>query len=393
MMLISTGITYLIVDARYAVGVVIFTLTVLSIPVVTVRGARLNYIIIAALLLSAVYTFYCINTFNILPGLDAARYYTFLQSNNSLSEILSGAVVRMVEMHEKGITDGPGSFFIFGIPVHLFYNLMPNKDPYYIVIFNFIFKLISIAAISRLFSNISTVSFRCVLISLIIISPTYNYFVSVFGKDIFILFLTILLALALVNFCKTQGKMMRLLNAFTILILAGYCFLLRPYSPVTALLYMIFTLQSYRAMKIIMFGAVFVVIFTALLKSILLVVNWPMIFAFMYMAPNPAQWSNYEGFTLLPVLCVIITLVLLLVRTIKYTTIIFDSKLASSIMCVLIYSAVMTLVGFYAIRTEYTIGSVGDAVFRKQLLIMPLVIFSILLYLRTHSAGTSDEEN
>jgi hypothetical protein len=62
-------------------------------------------------------------------------------------------------------------------------------------------------------------------------------------------------------------------------------------------------------------------------------------------------------------------------------------------MCVLIYSAVMTLVGFYAIRTDYTFGSVGDAVFRKQLLIMPLVIFSILLYLRTYASGTSDEEN
>lgn len=393
MMLTSVSITHLIFDARDAAGVVIFTLTALSIPAITIPGARYNYLIIAALLFSAIYTFYCINFFNIFPGIDAVRYYNFLLSNNSLGEILSGAVARMATMHENSMTEGPGSFFIFGVPVQIFYSLMPAKDPFYIVIFNCMFKLMSIAAMSRLFSNVSSVDFRCVLISLIIVSPTFNYFSSVFGKDIFILFLTILLALALVDFCKTQGKVMRLLKAVVILMLAGYCFLLRPYSPVTALLYVVFTLEYYRAMKFITLGAFFILMLAAFFKSILLIINWPMIFAFMYMAPNPAQWMNYEGFTLLPALCVIVTLVLLIIRTIKYTTLILDSRLMSSIMCVLIYSAVMTLVGFYAIRTDYTFGSVGDAVFRKQLLIMPLVIFSILLYLRTYASGTSDEEN
>lgn len=393
MMAISVCIVNLIVNARIAVGAVIFTLTALSIPVMTIPGARYNFFIISALLFSAGYTFYCVNAFDIFPGIDAVRYYQFLMSNNSLGEILSGAVERVIKVHESGETDGPGSFFIFGLPVHLFYNLMPAKDAVYIVIFNFIFKMMGVLTISRLFSRVCSVNFRCVLLSMIIFSPTFNYFVSVFGKDTFIFFMTILLAAALVSFSVTPGRVTKFFQAISMLILAGYCFLLRPYSPVTALLYVMFTLEYCRLIKFAMIGTVLIVVLVAVLKSVLLIINWPMIFTFMYMAPNPSQFMNYDGFTLLPVLGVIITLMLIFVRTIKYTTLIFDRKLAASVMCVLIYSAIMTLVGFYAIRTEYSFGSVGDAVFRKQLLIMPLVIFSLLLYLRTRVAGTSDEEN
>ncbi len=68
MMLTSVSITHLIFDARDAAGVVIFTLTALSIPAITIPGARYNYLIIAALLFSAIYTFIVLIFLIFSPG-------------------------------------------------------------------------------------------------------------------------------------------------------------------------------------------------------------------------------------------------------------------------------------------------------------------------------------
>jgi len=391
-LLLSSIVVNVVSDVNISLIFVIVLISIISIPMLHINKSRYNYLVIGALIVSIIYIFYCVSVFNIFPAIDAVRYYDFLLANNSSKEILLSAIDRTQELHDKGTIDGPGSFFIFGMPVHLFYLLMPDKNPYYVIIFNYIFKIISVFIVSILFERIASATIRSILIALIIVSPTLNYFITVMGKDIFILFLTLLLALLIVNIFRAGLAWQSFFKIVFLLFLMIYCYFLRPYSPAVAIVYAFFSLQHYCGIKWSVISTMIIIGFLAVTKSILILFNWPMIFAFMYLFPNPANLSNYEGFTLFPVICVFILALIFVCKAVQFKEIVFDKKALSSFLCVFIYAGVMTLVGFYATPVVYSLGSVGDEVFRKQLLIMPIVLLSILYFARVRKSGGLDEE-
>ncbi|WP_163385687.1 hypothetical protein [Buttiauxella gaviniae] len=151
-----------------------------------------------------------------------------------------------------------------------------------------------------------------------------------------------------------------------------------------AILYSLYFTDYKKYIKLaLLVTAVIIIYFT--LKDLAVIFNWPLISGFMYLAPNPMQIANYSSFTLIPVLCTVGVAVYLLVKFVNIKSIIFDSLLVNSFIVVFIFSAIMTLVGFYSIDNQegsYELGRAGDAMFRKQLLIIPMVMLSLLLLMR-----------
>lgn len=366
-----------------SIGIILIALSLVSIPFIIYKGERSSIIIILSLFLSVLYLFYCINNFEVIAGLDASRYYAFLLQYDSIKDIVNDAILRVLSFHDNGIINGPGSYFIFGAPVHFFFLMMPTKFASYIVVFNYICKMLFLYIFKNIIDGYISKIYCSVLISLLILSPTLNYFVAIFGKDVFIFMLTFLLAYYIIKIISDNSIFKRPLVIAAIVILSLYCLLLRPYSPVVAFLYAILIVGHVRYTKLTFIGTLLVVGLYAA-KNILIIVNWPLLFGFMYLAPNPVSATNYDNYTLFPVLCVILTVIILVVRLFGASTIIVDRKLILSLSMIFIYSAIMTLVGFYAnAENSYGLGSVGDAIFRKQLLIIPLVLLSIMLLYRT----------
>ncbi|WP_194206467.1 hypothetical protein [Superficieibacter sp. 1612_C1] len=366
-----------------SIGVILAVLSIISIPFIVYRGEKVSIIIILSLFISLLYLIYCVNTFEVIAGLDASRYYAFLLQYDSIKDIINDAILRVLSFHDNGIINGPGSYFVFGAPVHFFFLMMPSKFASYIVIFNYIFKMIFLYIFKNIIDGYISKVYCSILISLLVLSPTLNYFVAIFGKDVFIFSLTFLLAHYAIKILNSELTFKNPIILAGVVLLAFYCLLLRPYSPVVACLYAILITGHVRYAKFAVLGTLAVIGLYAT-RNLLIIVNWPLLFGFMYLAPNPVSATNYDNYTLFPVLCVILTIIIISVRLFGANTILIDKKLILSLVLIFVYSAIMTLVGFYAnAENSYGLGSVGDAIFRKQLLIIPLVLLSIILLYRT----------
>ncbi|RJT25972.1 hypothetical protein [Buttiauxella izardii] len=372
-------------DPRVSIFVFLLFSLFIQIPfIVNVENKFRVTVVILALSFSLFYSMVCIYQFDIMPGLDATRYYDFLLSYNSISDILRDGIFRVSENQDNGVLSGPGSYFIFGIPVHYFYLLMPSKNVYYIVILNNICKMLLIFTLKEIFSTLHSEKYSFFIVVLIAVSPTITYFSSVMGKDIFIMMLCFLLCITIIKFLSCNSLRLKIGLFTVIMALFSYCILLRPYSPFVAILYSLYFTDFKKYIKLsLLTTAVIILYFT--LKDFAVIVNWPLIAGFMYLAPNPIQITNYSSFTLIPVLCTVGIALYLLVKFINTKSIVFDSLLVNSFIVVFIFSAIMTLVGFYSIDNQegtYELGRAGDAMFRKQLLIIPMVMLSLMLLMR-----------
>ncbi|MFZ3390773.1 MAG: hypothetical protein WA221_18120 [Buttiauxella gaviniae] len=372
-------------DPRISICVFLFFSLLIQLPfVVQVDNKFRVSVITLSLAFSWFYSMVCIYQFDIMPGLDATRYYDFLLSYNSISDILRDGIFRVSENQDNGVLSGPGSYFIFGIPVHYFYLLMPSKNVYYIVILNNICKMLLVFTLKEIFSTLHSEKYSFFIVVLIILSPTITYFSSVMGKDIFIMMLCFLLCITIIKYLSCDSLRQKFFLFIVTMVLFSYCILLRPYSPFVAILYSLYFTDYKKYIKLaLLVTAVIIIYFT--LKDLAVIFNWPLISGFMYLAPNPMQIANYSSFTLIPVLCTVGVAVYLLVKFVNIKSIIFDSLLVNSFIVVFIFSAIMTLVGFYSIDNQegsYELGRAGDAMFRKQLLIIPMVMLSLLLLMR-----------
>lgn len=372
------------IDTRLSVSIYLFISSILQIYFIRMHEKSHNLVIIGISFFSFIYAVFCIYNFEVISGLDANRYYDFLLSYDNLSEIIQDSFFRTEQFLDKGAISGPGSYFIFGIPVHLFYLTMPDKNIFYIVAFNNTCKVSLLFLVKYLVSSFSSKQITLYTLSVILASPLITYFTNTMGKDMYIVMLCFLLCVTIMEFLTNNNLLLKSTLFAGCLLLFIYCLLLRPYAPVMAILYSLLFLGYNRYLRLCLYGTIAIMAFF-ILKDTSILFNWIMITGYMYISPNPLQISSFSGFALLPSLSLIFSSIYFAVRMVSKKHIVIDNKLINILIIIVIFSAILTLVGYYSVDNqdgEYALGSAGDAMLRKQLMIIPLVFISIFLMLR-----------
>lgn len=390
MMAINIAIASLImnalvsIDPKFSVSAYLFFSSVLQIFFIRMHEKSYDLVIAGISFCSFIYAVFCIYNFEVISGVDASRYYDFLLSYDNLSEIIQDSFFRTEQIHDSGIISGPGSYFIFGIPVHLFYLTMPDKNIFYIVAFNNICKVSLLFLVKHIASSFSSKQITLCMISVILASPLITYFANTMGKDMYIVMLTFLLCVTIMEFLKNPNVLLKSILFVGCLLLFTYCLLLRPYAPAMAVLYSLLFLGYNRCLRLCLYGTIAIMAFF-ILREVSILFNWIMITGYMFISPNPLQISSFSGFALLPSLSLIFSSIYFAVRMVSKKNIVIDNKLINTLIVIVIFSAILTLVGYYSVDNqdgEYALGSAGDAMLRKQLMIIPLVFFSVFLMLR-----------
>ena len=343
-----------------------------SVFLFNIKSYRYLTFLFLSSLLSCFILFYYISYIDVIVGPDAIRYFDFINSYNNLYSIVKDGIERALLNASLGIYRGPGSYFIFGFPLKVYMLIMGSKSEYVTILFDLTFKLIAL----KILYDFLTVNERLkvLMLCILFLSPTFNYFVVTLGKDVFSFFLCVY-ALYLYNI-----KSKNIFFIIYIVLILGYSFLLRPYAPLVSLLYIAYNNQDFRKLVIIAVISFVVVLSFSVIKNHHIIFNWFIVNGFLFLTPNPFSISNYTSSVLLPTLFLIVALLSLILHFF-YVKHIELSSVKLELISVLIYSAVMTLVGYYAFTSSgggYAFGVVGDDIFRKQMLIIPMVIIFYL---------------
>lgn len=301
-----------------------------------------------------------------LQSPDAYSYYQQVFNYSSYKEYLEFFIQDI-----KANLFAASSYTVFSFFYIPLYQIVQVPSEYLIVFLNVSF-LIAVLYLARIlfFGNFNVIPIdqQNKVISYFIIltfsSASLLYFSSTFYKDM----LSLLLCLLTVFLFLKKRYLL-----FAIILFISIA--LRPYAIVTSMIYFIFIRDMRKsAMFVVLISAAYVFSQSGMVGLINSVLN----IRYLLFSPNPFSIENYR---MLPLQTVesLVLITLFLLSIIVYLTIRSSRPvLRMGIMCIYIYSCVMTLVGFGVLDArsmDYVIGSAGDSFSRKKIGIIILVYF------------------
>lgn len=211
------------------------------------------------------------------------------------------------------------------------------------------------------------------LIVLLLTTPSVVYWSSVFAKDIATTAVTILAA--------TSAYRRRYVTAFILVILAT---LLRPYSIIMAIAFLLFLNGSIRLLFLCVLGALTIIIIYSG-GDLTPIANIPLTTGFMLLSPDPSNINNWLLFselgswTFSPFILTAEALLLSIVIITGSTFGVLRGQGLHVLTCIalgiVLSASALTLIGYHRFQGEnYAIGFLGDNMVRKKLSMWPLII-------------------
>lgn len=313
-------------------------------------------------------------TVNPLAGPDEIHYYEQVTTFEKLSQFMPYAI-EQIQSGWMNISAYP----VFGLMYMPFYKWLELDDPLAIILFNTVLLILIVNSSYRL--NDSRFSYALpdpdnsrqpfMIISVIglMLSPSLMYMSSLFAKDITCVWLGLLAALLLL-----QKRWL----LFLIVIL--YATGLRDYAVIYTLCFYFLYTQRIRTAVCVMLAAAGLLFMQI---GPLGIINAVMLSIFLFISPNPMNFSNWEPELLLRTLEAVFMGIVLMISV--YQAIVYKETRKFYLMAALLiftYACALVLVGYVTItgrELDYGVGTIGDNMVRKKLPVLPL-LYTIAAY-------------
>lgn len=358
------------VQELYGVALLLFALPLilLFIPLRVHQGVRLfaGYAFVAGMVAFALNT-------DVLAGPDEVRYFAQVERFQSVGGFFAHVYAVLREHWVLGT-----AYLSFPVLYLPYYGTLGLQQPESIVALNVLFWLLTVGLAAWMFQRwwpehleSAPVAGFFVLASF---SPAAMYFTSIFAKDAGATLLAVLAAL-----CVLRGRWVAAIP------LLYFGTMLRPYTIAIAGAYVLLSRASTRGLLLAAAGAVGVVFVVTGLRTDALI-NVALLSGFMFLSPQPLNPDNWVGYltplALEGVFLGGLAAISLLVMLFSPTT---RPLYCRTFSAVIIYAAVLVLVGYVHIRAlglSYGVGTAGDNMLRKKLPLVPVFYLHAAVTLR-----------
>ncbi|SFE85390.1 hypothetical protein SAMN05216378_4336 [Paenibacillus catalpae] len=313
-------------------------------------------------------------TVNPLAGPDEIHYYEQVTTFEKLSQFMPYAI-EQIQSGWMNISAYP----VFGLMYMPFYKWLELDDPLAIILFNTVLLILIVNSSYRLNDSRfayalpdpdnSRQPFMIISVIGLMLSPSLMYMSSLFAKDITCVWLGLLGALLLL-----QKRWL----LFLIVIL--YATGLRDYAVIYTLCFYFLYTQRIRTAVCVMLAAAGLLFMQI---GPLGIINAVMLSIFLFISPNPMNFSNWEPELLLRTLEAVFMGIVLMISV--YQAIVYKETRKFYLMAALLiftYACALVLVGYVTItgrELDYGVGTIGDNMVRKKLPVLPL-LYTIAAY-------------
>jgi hypothetical protein len=307
-------------------------------------------------------------TVNPLAGPDEIHYYEQVTTFEKLSQFMPYAI-EQVQNGWMNISAYP----VFGLLYMPFFKWLELDDPLAIILFNTVILILIVNNAYKL--NESRFAYALpdpdnarqpfILISVIglMLSPSLMYMSSLFAKDITCVWLGLLGAMLLL-------RKRWLLFIIVVLYSTG----LRDYAVIyTLCFYFLYTQRIRTAIGVMLAAAGLLFMQIGPLG----IINAGMLSVFLFISPNPINFSNWEPELLLRTLEAVFMGIILMISV--YQAIVYKETRKFYLMAAVLiftYACALVLVGYVTItgrELDYGVGTIGDNMVRKKLPVLPLI--------------------
>ncbi|WP_201007453.1 hypothetical protein [Paenibacillus glycanilyticus] len=313
-------------------------------------------------------------TVNPLAGPDEIHYYEQVTTFEKLSQFMPYAM-EQIQTSWMNISAYP----VFGLLYMPFFKWLELDDPLAIILFNTVLLILIVNSTYKLNAGRfgyelpdpenSKQSFVIVSVVGLMLSPSLMYMSSLFAKDITCVWLGLLGAQLLV-------RKRWLLFILVIVYATG----LRDYAIIYTLSFYFLYTQKVRTSLCVMAGAAGLLF---LQIGPLGIINATMLSIFLFLSPNPINFSNWEPELLLRTLEAVFMGIILMISV--YQAIVYKETRKFYLMAaalIFTYACTLVLVGYVTItgrELDYGVGTIGDNMVRKKLPVLP-ILYTIAAY-------------
>ncbi|WP_127499383.1 hypothetical protein [Paenibacillus glycanilyticus] len=313
-------------------------------------------------------------TVNPLAGPDEIHYYEQVTTFEKLSQFMPYAM-EQIQTSWMNISAYP----VFGLLYMPFFKWLELDDPLAIILFNTVLLILIVNSTYKLNAGRfgyelpdpenSKQSFVIVSVIGLMLSPSLMYMSSLFAKDITCVWLGLLGAQLLV-------RKRWLLFILVIVYATG----LRDYAIIYTLSFYFLYTQKVRTSLCVMAGAAGLLF---LQIGPLGIINATMLSIFLFLSPNPINFSNWEPELLLRTLEAVFMGIILMISV--YQAIVYKETRKFYLMAaalIFTYACTLVLVGYVTItgrELDYGVGTIGDNMVRKKLPVLP-ILYTIAAY-------------